>query len=112
MKKGTVLVVIDETMTPLEFQESLNKKPMTKEEKKKQKDKIKAQKRKIKEKLKAQKLKEAKRIKKLRDAGIIDVGNILSTSKPIGKVIYPDPKCFVGSATTLTRKMPFVNISS
>ncbi|XP_034107567.1 dynein regulatory complex protein 11 [Drosophila albomicans] len=86
VKKGTVLVVIDETMTPMEFQESLNKKPMSKEEKKKQKDKIKAEKKKKKDKLRQQKIKEAKRRKKLKDAGIIDIGYIVSSSKPIVKI--------------------------
>ncbi|XP_034483458.1 dynein regulatory complex protein 11, partial [Drosophila innubila] len=86
IKKGTVLVVTDETMSPMQFQESLNKKPMTKEEKKKLKDKKKAEKRKLKAKLKLQKIKEAKRRKKLKDAGIIDVGFILASSKPIEKI--------------------------
>ncbi|XP_030375389.1 dynein regulatory complex protein 11 [Scaptodrosophila lebanonensis] len=86
VKTGTVLVVIDETMTPLEFQDTLNKKPMTKEEKKKLAEKRKAEKKKLKEKLKKQKMKEAKRRKKLKDAGIIDVGYELSSSKAIEKI--------------------------
>ncbi|XP_017844234.2 IQ and AAA domain-containing protein 1-like [Drosophila busckii] len=86
IKKGTVLVVIDETMTPLEFQETLNKKPMTKEEKKKQQDKKKAEKKKLRDKIKKEKIKEAKRRKKLKDAGIIDVGYVLASSKPIENI--------------------------
>ncbi|KAH8299633.1 hypothetical protein KR044_003818 [Drosophila immigrans] len=86
VKKGTILVVIDETMDPMEFQATLNKKPMTKEEKQKQKDKIKAEKKKKREKLKQIKIKEAKRRKKLKDAGVIDIGYILSSSKPIGRI--------------------------
>ncbi|KAH8259163.1 hypothetical protein KR026_000058 [Drosophila bipectinata] len=83
VKKGTVLVVIDETMTPMEFQQTLGKKPMTKEEKKKLKDKERKEKRKKKEKIKLVKMKEAKRRKKLRDAGIIDIGYEIGASKPI-----------------------------
>ncbi|KAH8239418.1 hypothetical protein KR032_003988 [Drosophila birchii] len=83
VKKGTVLVVIDETMDPIEFQQTLGKKPMTKEEKKKQKEKEKQEKRKKKAKLKMIKMKEAKRRKKLRDQGIIDVGYELASSQPI-----------------------------
>ncbi|KAH8370364.1 hypothetical protein KR093_003160 [Drosophila rubida] len=86
VKNGTVLVVIDETMSPMEFQESLNKKPMTKEEKQKLKDKLKAEKKKKRDKLKQQKIKDAKRRKKLKDAGIIDIGYIVSSSKPIVKI--------------------------
>ncbi|KAH8405416.1 hypothetical protein KR222_011526 [Zaprionus bogoriensis] len=86
VKKGTVLVVIDETMTPMEFQETLNKKPKTKEELKKIKDKERNEKRKKKAKLKAQKIKEAKRRKKMRDNGIIDIGYAISSSKPIAKI--------------------------
>ncbi|KAH8296336.1 hypothetical protein KR054_004891 [Drosophila jambulina] len=83
VKKGTVLVVIDETMNPIDFQQSLGKKPMTKEEKKKQRDKEKQEKRKKKAKLKMIKMKEAKRRKKLRDQGIIDIGYELASSEPI-----------------------------
>ncbi|EDW70357.1 dynein regulatory complex protein 11 [Drosophila virilis] len=86
VKKGTVLVVIDETMTPIEFQETLNKKPMSKEEKKKLRAKIKAEKKKLRDKIKLRKMKEAKRRLKLKAAGIIDVGFILSDSKPIEKI--------------------------
>ncbi|XP_052848733.1 IQ and AAA domain-containing protein 1-like isoform X2 [Drosophila gunungcola] len=86
VKKGTVLVVIDETMTPMEFQQTLGKKPMTKEEKKKLRDKEKKEKKKKKEKLKLIKMKEAKRRKKLRDAGIIDIGYELTASQPIEKI--------------------------
>ncbi|EDW76814.2 uncharacterized protein Dwil_GK18501 [Drosophila willistoni] len=86
IKNGTVLVVIDETMTPLEFQETLNKKPMTKEEKKKLAEKKKNEKQKQKEKIRKQKMKEAKRRKKLKDAGIIDVGYEIATSKAIEKI--------------------------
>ncbi|XP_017034107.2 dynein regulatory complex protein 11 isoform X1 [Drosophila kikkawai] len=83
VKKGTVLVVIDETMNPIDFQQTLGKKPMTKEEKKKQRDKEKQEKKKKKAKLKMIKMKEAKRRKKLRDQGIIDVGYELAASQPI-----------------------------
>ncbi|KAH8309765.1 hypothetical protein KR067_002715 [Drosophila pandora] len=83
VKKGTVLVVIDETMTPLEFQQTLGKKPLTKEEKKKIRDKERKDKRKKREKLKLIKMKEAKRRKKLRDAGIIDIAFAIGESKPI-----------------------------
>ncbi|XP_032599038.1 IQ and AAA domain-containing protein 1-like isoform X2 [Drosophila grimshawi] len=86
IKKGTVLVVLDETMTPLEFQETINKKPMTKEEKKKLLDKKRAEKRKIREKIKKKKIADAKRRKKLKDAGIIDVGYVLESSKPIAQI--------------------------
>jgi len=86
VKKGTVLVVIDETMTPMEFQQSLGKKPLTKAEKKKIRDKEKKDKRRKREKEKLIKMKEAKRRKKLRDAGIIDVGYELTASKAIGKL--------------------------
>lgn len=86
VKNGTVLVVIDKTMSPMEFQETLNKKPMSKEEKQKLKEKKKAEKRKQKAKIKAEKMKEAKRRKKFKDMGIIDVGFILSSSKPIEKI--------------------------
>lgn len=68
----------------MQFQEGLNKKPMSKEEKKKLKDKKKLEKKKLKAKIKLQKIKEAKRRKKLKDAGIVDVGYILASSKPIG----------------------------
>lgn len=84
VKNGTVLVVIDETMSIGDFQESLTKKPLSKEEKQKLKSKLRMEKRKIKAKIKNQKMKEAKRRKKLRDLGIFDVGYTLSTSKPIG----------------------------
>lgn len=83
VKKGTVLVVIDETMTPMEFQQTLGKKPLTKAEKKKLKEKERKEKRKKREKLKQIKIKEAKRRKKLRDAGIIDIGYEIAESKPI-----------------------------
>ncbi|KAH8270293.1 hypothetical protein KR018_006801 [Drosophila ironensis] len=86
VKTGTVLVVIDETMTPLEFQETLGKKPMSKEEQKKLKQKEKQEKRKKKEKLKQMKMKDAKRRKKLRDAGIIDIAYELSASKAIENI--------------------------
>lgn len=75
----------------MEFQESLNKKPMTKEEKQKLRAKIKAEKKKLRDKIKQRKMKEAKRRLKLKAAGIIDVGFILSDSKPIGipnRIIY------------------------
>ncbi|XP_037722053.1 dynein regulatory complex protein 11 [Drosophila subpulchrella] len=86
VKKGTVLVVIDETMTPMEFQQSLGKKPLTKAEKKKIRDKEKKDKRRKKEKEKLVKMKEAKRRKKLRDAGIIDIGYELTASKAIENI--------------------------
>ncbi|XP_017080750.2 dynein regulatory complex protein 11 [Drosophila eugracilis] len=86
VKKGTVLVVIDETMTPMEFQQTLGKKPLSKAEKKKIRDKEKKDKKKKKEKLKMVLMKEAKRRKKLRDAGIIDIGFELSSSKAIVKI--------------------------
>ncbi|XP_033159658.1 dynein regulatory complex protein 11 [Drosophila mauritiana] len=86
VKQGTVLVVIDETMTPMEFQESLGKKPLSKAELKKLRDKEKKEKRKKKEKLKQLKIKEAKRRKKLRDAGVIDIGYELTASKAIENI--------------------------
>ncbi|XP_020816320.1 IQ and AAA domain-containing protein 1-like isoform X2 [Drosophila serrata] len=83
VKQGTVLVVIDETMDPIEFQQSLGKKPMTKEEKKKKREKEKQDQRKKKAKLKLMLMKEAKRRKKLRDQGVIDIGYELASSQPI-----------------------------
>ncbi|KAH8379351.1 hypothetical protein KR009_004343 [Drosophila setifemur] len=86
VKKGTVLLVIDETMTPIEFQQTLNKKPMTKEEKKKLKDKARKEKKKKKEKEKLLKMNEAKRRKKLRDNGIIDVGYEIASSSAVQNI--------------------------
>lgn len=80
-------MVIDETMTPLEFQQTLGKKPLTKEEKKKIRDKERKDKKKKREKLKLIKMKEAKRRKKLRDAGIIDIAFAIGESKPISKLL-------------------------
>ncbi|XP_017137421.1 IQ and AAA domain-containing protein 1-like isoform X2 [Drosophila miranda] len=86
IKTGTVLVVIDETMTPLEFQDTLGKKPMTKAERQKLAEKKKAEKQKQKDKIRKQKMKDAKRRKKLKDAGIIDVAYEMTSSKAIANI--------------------------
>ncbi|XP_073840904.1 dynein regulatory complex protein 11 isoform X2 [Musca autumnalis] len=85
-KKGTVLVLLDETMNFEEFKEFQSLQNMSKEEKKAKAEKEKMKRLLEKEKYKKQKLKDAKRRKKLKDAGIYDIAYQLTSSKDIEKI--------------------------
>ncbi|XP_046808844.1 IQ and AAA domain-containing protein 1-like isoform X2 [Lucilia cuprina] len=86
LKSGTILALIDETMTLEEFKEYQKQQGFSKEEKKNLREKLKLQKQKEKEKLKKDKLKEMKRQKKMRDAGVYDIGYEFQTNKNIEKI--------------------------
>ncbi|XP_037807369.1 dynein regulatory complex protein 11 isoform X1 [Lucilia sericata] len=86
LKSGTILALIDETMTLEEFKEYQKEQSFSKEEKKNLREKLKLQKQKEKEKIKKEKLKEMKRQKKMRDAGIYDIGQEFQTNKNIEKI--------------------------
>ncbi|XP_037935779.1 IQ and AAA domain-containing protein 1-like [Teleopsis dalmanni] len=76
LKGGTVLVVINETMEPIEFSEKKNKKNAA-QEKAKQKEKAKQERQKEKQKL----AKEKQARKKMKEAGIVDIGYEISSNK-------------------------------
>ncbi|KNC21082.1 hypothetical protein FF38_05534, partial [Lucilia cuprina] len=69
-----------------EFKEYQKEQGFSKEEKKNLREKLKLQKQKEKEKLKKDKLKEMKRQKKMRDAGVYDIGYEFQTNKNIEKI--------------------------
>ncbi|KAI8122373.1 hypothetical protein CVS40_6856 [Lucilia cuprina] len=73
-------------MTLEEFKEYQKEQGFSKEEKKNLREKLKLQKQKEKEKLKKDKLKEMKRQKKMRDAGVYDIGYEFQTNKNIEKI--------------------------
>lgn len=88
LKSGTVLVLIDETLSPEDFKEKLNEMNLSKEEKKKRAEKVKLQRKKEKDKIRKEKIKEAKRRKKMKEQGIYDIAHDMKTNKHICKFIH------------------------